>query len=100
MSDDERFISPSADAYQERQAAARLDSLDGARIGMVDSMLNPSALWGQGMLDGVENAIRERHPDAAFERVDRSPFAGGLGPDQWAEAMKAKYAALVVAIGD
>ena len=99
-SSDERFISPTADAYEEREAAKRLESLDGARIGMVDSMLNPSALWGQGILDGVENSIRERHPDATFERVARSPFAGVLGPDQWAEAMKDKYAALVVAIGD
>ena len=100
MSDDGRFISPTADAYEEREAAPRLDSLDGARIGMVDSMLNPTALWGQGILDGVENSIRERHPETAFERVERSPFAGGLGADQWAEAMKKKYAAIVVAIGD
>ena len=35
-----------------------------------------------------------------FGRVDRSPFAGVLGPDAWAEAMKDKYAALVVALGD
>ena len=64
MSDDERFISPSADAYQERQAAARLDSLDGARIGMVDSMLNPSALWGQG----CSTASRTRSGSAILMR--------------------------------
>ena len=63
-------------------------------------MLNPGALWGQGMLDGVERSIAGRFPTATFERVDRSPFAGGLGPDGWAEAMKDQYSALVVAVGD
>ena len=100
MSGDERFISPEADAYEAREAAQRLGTLDGQKIGMVDSMLNPSALWGQGILDGVEHSVRERNPEASFEREDRSPFAGVLGPDQWAEAMKAKYAALVIAVGD
>ena len=100
MSGDERFISPTADDYEVREPAERLGSLDGASIGLIDSMLNPGALWGQGILDGVESAIRERNPEATFERVHRSPFAGVLGPDAWAEAMKDKYAALVVALGD
>ena len=100
MSDADRFISPAVDSFDERTVASRPPSLGGARIGLVDSMLNPGALWGQGILDGIERSIGPRVPNATFERVERSPFAGGLGPDGWAEAMKDRYSALVVAVGD
>jgi hypothetical protein len=96
----EGFISPAADTYRTRSRAPRLERLGDTTVGLVDSMLNPSGMWGQGILDAVERSIRSRHPSVTFERVSRLPLASGLAADRWAEIMKEKYAALVTAVGD
>ena len=98
-SDSPRYINPVADAYETKTAADRPLSLSKAKIGLVDSMLNPGAMWGQGMLDAAEVFLSDKHRSPSFERVDRPPV-GGPSPARWAAAMAAQYSALVTAVGD
>lgn len=95
----ERFISPVADAFKPGEPAERPESLEGARVGLVDCMLNPSGNWGQGILDGAEWAIRERWASATFERVPRLQVVAEPA-ETWAPAMAKQYQALVIAAGD
>lgn len=99
MSDDLGFVSPTAEVFAPREPAPRLASLDGLKIGLVDSMLNARANWGQGMLDAVEAYLRARHPQTAFERVSRPPI-NPPPPNVFAQAMADQYAAIVTAVGD
>jgi len=92
------LIDPTASEH-EPSARAERRALDGARIGLVDGMLNPSADWGQGLLDGVEAALRSEFPAATFERVSR-PQLSPSPHDVWASAMADRYKALVIAAGD
>ncbi|MEZ5099986.1 MAG: hypothetical protein R3C15_09360 [Thermoleophilia bacterium] len=96
---DARFVDPTADAFEPAQPARRPDSLERRRIGLVDGMLNPTADWGQGLLDGVERHLADRFPEASFERVSR-PQLMPSPPDVWAQAMADRYEALVIAAGD
>lgn len=97
MTDD--LVSPVAEAFATRQPAQRPDSLDGARIGLVDSMLNARANWGQGTLDAVQAHLAARFPGAVFERVSRPPMSPPP-PNVFAAAMADQYAAIVTAVGD
>ncbi len=93
------LIDPTAPPAGRLERAERPASLDGARIALVDGMLNPSGNWGQGLLDGVEAHLSERYEGASSERIDRPQLAPSP-PDVWAEAMADKYTALVIAAGD
>jgi hypothetical protein len=92
------LVNPVADTFEPRQPAPRRPELSG-KVGLVDGMLNPSGLWGQGILDAVEAELRERFPEVGFERVSR-PQLGASPPDVWASAMADRYSALVIAAGD
>ena len=98
-SDSSHYISPAADAYESKTAAERPSSLSGAKIGLVDSMLNPGAMWGQGILDAAEDFLSREHQSLTFDRVARPPV-GGPSPARWAAAMADRYSALVTAVGD
>jgi hypothetical protein len=95
----ERLISPVASVQPVRVAARRPAAANGKPIALVDSMIQPSGMWGQGILDMAERAIRDVRPGAAFERVQR-PQLGEVPPEIWAQAMADRYAALVIAVGD
>lgn len=92
------LVNPVADSFAERALAPRAASISG-RVALVDGMLNPKAMWGQGILDGIEAELAERHPDATVERIAR-PQIGATPAEVWAEAMADRYAALVIAAGD
>ncbi len=96
---DQTLIDPTAPAAQRVAKAERPANLDGARIGLVDGMLNPSGHWGQGLLDGVERYLTSRFEGTSFSRVSR-PQLTPNPPDIWAEQMADEYAALVIAAGD
>lgn len=95
----ESFVSPVADSFQRGEPAGRPESLEDARVGLVDCMLNPSGNWGQGILDGAESAIHDRWPSATFGRVPR-PQVVAEPIETWAPAMAKQYQALVIAAGD
>ena len=99
MDDSQTLIDPTAPATASQPIAERLGSLDGARIALVDGMLNPSGNWGQGLLDGIETHLSGRYENVQSERIDR-PQLMPNPPDVWAEAMAASYTALVIAAGD
>ena len=92
------LVSPVADSFETRMRAARTASISGC-VALVDAMLNPAGLWGQGILDSIEEELVRRHPDATVERFTR-PQIGATPPDVWAAAMADRYAALVIAAGD
>lgn len=96
---DETLIDPTAPPAGRQAVAPRPASLEGARIALVDGMLNPSGNWGQGLLDGVERHLASRFDGTSFTRVSR-PQLTPNPPDVWAEAMAEDYAALVIAAGD
>ena len=99
MNRDDGFTSPVAETHRPRPAAPRAPTLKGARIALVDCMLNPRGMWGQGNLDAAQDAIRARWPEIGCDRVRRSQV-GGEPPEGWARAMARQYAALVIAAGD
>lgn len=98
-SDSSRYINPVADAYEVKTAAKRSSSLSDATVGLVDSMLNPGAMWGQGILDATEEFLSRKQTSLTFARVARTPV-GGPSPARWAAAMAEQYSALVTAAGD
>ena len=73
-----RYIDPVADAYETKTAAERPSSLSEAKLGLVDSMLNPGAMWGQGMLDAAAEFLSRKHRSLSFARVARPPVGGTL----------------------
>ena len=93
------LIDPTAPPAERQPTAERPASLDGARIGLVDGMLNPSGNWGAGLLDGVEQHLSGQFDGTTFDRISR-PQLTPNPPDVWAEAMADKYTALVIAAGD
>ena len=93
------LVSPVADSFEPRSLAARPASLDGGTVALVDGMLNAKGLWGQGILDAVEQELVRRHPGVRVERVAR-PQIGASPAEVWAQAMADRYAALVIAAGD
>ena len=95
----ERLVSPVAVDFEPLPAAPRPVSLDGVNVGLVDSMLNPRADWGSGILDAVAEALGERWPRCTTDRI-RRPQMGVHEPDRWAKAMADRHAALVIAVGD
>jgi hypothetical protein len=99
MASERALIDPTAPAAERQAVAERPASLDGARVALIDGMLNPSSNWGQGLLDGVERHLSARYEDVSFERVSR-PQLMPSPPDVWAEAMADGYTALVIAAGD
>ncbi|MCY4085874.1 MAG: hypothetical protein OXG37_03060 [Actinomycetia bacterium] len=98
-SDSSRYINPVSDAYEVKSEAKRSSSLSDATVGLVDSMLNPGAMWGQGILDAAEEFLSRTQTSLTFARVARTPV-GGPSPARWATAMAEQYSALVTAAGD
>src|SRR5690348_10223359 len=98
MTASDELVNPVAEAFDPRPAAPRAAKIEG-RIGLVDGMVNPKGMWGQGMLDALEAELSERHPGARFERVSR-PQLGATPAEVWASAMADRYSALVIAAGD
>lgn len=98
---DERppLIPPTPPRKMERSPAIRPASLEDRSVGLVDSMLNPSAGWGSGMLTAVERELRQRWATVTTTRISR-PQLGLHQPVRWAAAMAAQHAALVIAVGD
>lgn len=94
----QHLVSPVADSFEPRALAGRPAAITGT-VALVDGMLNAKALWGQGILDGVEAELLRRHPDAQVERIAR-PQLGATPAEVWAAAMADRYAALVIAAGD
>ena len=92
------LVSPVADSFAPRPLALRAQAIAGT-VALVDGMLNPKSLWGQGILDGIEGELRRRHPGVTVERIAR-PQIGATPADVWAAAMADRYAALVIAAGD
>lgn len=90
-----KLIDPTAQGAEPLPLATRNPIGPGTRIGLIDAMLNPSAGWGQGMLDAAERALTA----ATFDRISRSVL-GDHQPIAWAKAMAALYTALVIAAGD
>ena len=93
------LINPTAPVNQIQPFAKRPPSLNGAHIALIDGMLNPSANWGQGLLDGVSQCLQSRFTGTTFERISR-PQLTPNPPEIWAEAMADQYMALVIAAGD
>jgi hypothetical protein len=93
------MVSPVADTFAALPLAPRLASLDGISVGLVDSMLNPRADWGSGILDAVDDVLGRRWPRCTTDRI-RRPQMGVHEPDRWAKAMADRHAALVIAVGD
>jgi hypothetical protein len=91
------LVSPVAEEFAGRPLAPRGPLAN--PVGLVDTMLNQTANWGDGILDAVEQQLRANHPLIRVERV-RRPQLGGTPPDIWAAAMADRYAALVIAAGD
>jgi hypothetical protein len=94
--DTELLVSPLAQRFRRRSPAAPRP-LAGATVALVDSMLNPSAGWGQALLDGAAAALAPT--GARFERERRAPLAGAPA-EEWADAIAGRYAAAVIAVGD
>ena len=93
------LVSPVAEVQaRQRLWASRPPLLGDRPVALVDATMNPRGMWGQGILDMVEQTIRRRQHDATFDRVDRPPT--GLPAEIWASTMAAQYAALVIAAGD
>ncbi len=67
------LVNPEADTIEPQSPAPRLATLDSVRIGLVDSMLNPGAMWGQGILDAVEARLVAVSDTVSFQRIARSP---------------------------
>ena len=93
------LVSPVPGTKRLRPPAPRPSSLDQAPVGLVDGMVNPKAGWGRGILEAVEEELRQRWPRVTTERVSRAQL-GLHEPLRWAGAMAARYAALVIAVGD
>ena len=93
------LVSPIPETKRLRSPAPRPSSLDRAPLGLVDGMVNPKAGWGRGILEAVEEELRQRWPRVTTERVSRAQL-GLHEPFRWAAAMAARYAALVIAVGD
>jgi hypothetical protein len=94
------LVNPVAVPERRPVVATARDSLPGSPVGLVDSMLNPAAMWGQGMLDAAEQALRRCFPTARFDRVSRHHGVGSEKSTAWAAAMARLYRALVIAAGD
>jgi hypothetical protein len=92
------MVAPTPVRTHPRPRAARNLGPD-ASLGLVDSMLNPAAGWGRGILDAVDEAASARWPHISTDRIAR-PQLGLHEPDRWAEAMVARHAAIVIAVGD
>ena len=93
------LVSPVPGTRRLLSPASRPSSLDQASVGLVDGMVNPKAGWGRGILEAVEGELRQRWPRVTTERISRAQL-GLHEPFRWAAAMAARYAALVIAVGD
>lgn len=92
------LVSPVAEEFAPRALAPRAGDLVGS-VALVDTMLNQASLWGQGILDAVEEELLRRHPRARPERLSR-PQIGASPAEIWAATMADRYKALVIAAGD
>ena len=93
------LVSPTFRSRSILSPAARPSSLSGSSVGMVDSMVNPGAGWGRGILKAVEDELRRRWPRVRTEQISR-PQLGVHEPLRRAKAMAAQPAAVVIAAGD
>lgn len=93
------LVSPIPRSRRLLSPAARPASLAGALVGLVDGMVNPKAGWGRGILEAVDEDLERRWPGVVTERIARAQM-GVHEPFRWAAAMAARYAALVIAVGD
>lgn len=92
------LVDPTASRHRSRPLAPRLRT-ERPRIGLVDGTLNKASLWGQGMLDAAEEVLRADRPGATFAREPLNPLENPP-PELWAEAMAARYDAIVMTGGD
>ena len=99
MGDPATLVDPTATRYTRRGQAHGLDPRSSPRVGLVDGTLNKASMWGRGMLDAAELAIRERVPNATFGWESLDPLANEP-PELWAAGMTARYDALVISAGD
>ena len=93
------LVSPIPPSRRFLPAAARPSTLAGAMVGLVDGMVNPKSGWGRGILEAVDEELGSRWPRVDTERISRAQM-GLHEPFRWAAAMAARYAALVIAVGD
>ncbi len=93
------LVNPEADTIDPRSPAPRLETLDRVSIGLVDSMLNPRALWGQGILDAVETRLVTTGSSVSFQRIARSPVTPPSS-SRWGRGIAEEVAAIVTAAGD
>lgn len=91
------FVNPLASKFQHRSPAPALAGMIDSRVALVDMMLNPASGWGQSLLDGAERALTPL--GASFGRERRHPLLGET-VDEWTAAMRKKYEAAVIAVGD
>ena len=93
------LVSPIPRSGRLLSPSPRPTSLAGAKVGLVDGMVNPKAGWGRGILDAVDEELKHRWPRVEAVRISRAQM-GLHEPFRWAAAMAAKHAALVIAVGD
>lgn len=93
-----RLIDPTATRHAPRAAAPALRA-EHPRIALVDGMLNKRGMWGQGILDAVEEHLRVQLKGAVFGRESINPL-NPEAPDRWSAAIQDRYDAVVVAAGD
>jgi hypothetical protein len=92
------LVNPVAEVRARQRLFAPRPPLLERPVALVDATMNPRGMWGQGILDMVEQTIRRCTHGVVFERVDRPP--AGSPAEIWASTMAARYAALVIAAGD
>lgn len=93
------LVDPRADRHRDRARARRHTLAAATKVVLVDGMLNKAAMWGQGMLDAAEQALRARAPHITFERESTNPLENRLS-DEWAREHVGRCDAIVVAAGD
>lgn len=94
------LVDPVAAAAMAPSPEEALRPVGPGPVALADAMLNPSAEWGDGILDAVDYSIRRGDRSIRTERVRRSHGVDSPGPEAWASAMAAVYRAIVIAAGD
>ena len=86
----EEFIDPTDSVAVPRKTAARLATLDGKVITLLDS----SKAKGNHLLDRVEELLRERAASKAIVRMKKPTFARPAPEDLRAEILKTSDAVI------
>ena len=93
------LVSPEAETIEPQSPAPRLATFRGATVGLVDSMLNPGAMWGQGLLDAAEAHLAAVERTVSFQRIARSPVTPPSS-SRWGRGIAEEVAAIITAAGD